>query len=287
MSTISQTGQYQQATIQYVYDTITESWTTYSYPVPLWDLEESPVDHRLYAASASTAYPFVFQERKSFTRLDFADVELSTTIVSFSGTTVTLSSTSNVTIGWSLVQILPATTAVPARVLNLSIITAILNATQITVADVISWDLSGASSTFLEQPISIAVRYCPISGTGASTNSSGNPGIVKNFKEVQFLFQNIQFSAVNVSFSSDFIGNTSVLSLIPVSASSGWGQFQWGQAAWGGVDPFAVSAVRTYVPLYARRAHWLNLSLSLAQAMVGFTYGGCVVNYQDVTTRSK
>jgi hypothetical protein len=287
MSTISQTGQYLQATIQYVYDTITESWTTYSYPIPLWDLAESPTDHRLYAASASTAYPFVFQERKSFTRLDFADVELSATIVGFTGTTVTLTSTANVTVGWSLAQILPATMITPARVLNLSVITAILNPTQITVADIVPWDLSGASSTFLEQPIPIAVRYCPISGIGSYVNAPGNPGIIKNFKEVQFFFQNVQFSAVNVSFSSDFIGNSSILPLVPISASSGWGQFQWGQTAWGGVDPFAVSSVRTYVPLYARRAHWLNLSLSLSQAMVGFTYGGCVVAYADVTTRSK
>lgn len=287
MSTISQTGQYQQATIQYVYDTITESWTTYSYPLPLWDLQESPDDHRLYATPASVAYPFVFQERKSFTRLDFADIELPATITGFSGTTVTLTSTANVVVGWSLAQILPATLTTPARVLNLSVITSVLNATQITVADIITWDLSGASSTFLEQPIPIAVRYCPISGTGQQVNMPGNPGIIKNFKEVQFFFQNVEFSSVNVSFSTDFAGNTSVLPLVPISASSGWGQFQWGQVSWGGVDPFAVSSVRTYVPLYARRAHWLNLSLSLAQAMVGFTYGGCVVNYADVTTRSK
>lgn len=287
MSTISQTGQYQQATIQYVYDTITETWTTYSYPLPLWDLQESPQDHRLYATPASTAYPFVFQERKSFTRLDFADIELDATIVSFSGTTVTLTSTANVTIGWSLAQIFPATITTPARILNLSVITSILNPTQITVADVVNWDLSGASDTFLEQPIPIAVRYAPISGVGATASSLGNPGVIKNFKEVQFFFQNIEFSAVNVNFSSDFIGNTTALPLVPVSASSGWGQFQWGQAAWGGGDPFAVSSVRTYVPLYARRAHWLNLSLSLSQAMVGFTYGGCVVNYADITTRSK
>jgi hypothetical protein len=250
-------------------------------------LVENPVDHRLYATSASITYPFVFQERKSFTRLDFADIELPATIVSFSGNTVTLTSSAKAVVGWSLAQILPATMISPARILNLSVITSILNATQITVADVINWDLSGISSTFFEQPISIAVRYCPITGVGGYVNAPGNPGIIKNFKEVQFFFQNIQFSAVNVNFSSDFIGNTSALSLVPVSASSGWGQFQWGQAAWGGVDPFAVSSVRTYVPLAARRAHWLNLSLSLSQAMVGFTYGGCVVAYADVTTRSK
>jgi hypothetical protein len=287
MSTISQDGQFQQATIQYVYDTITEAWTTYVYPIALWDLEESPDDHRLYAAAASTAYPFVFQERKSFTRLDFADVELPATITGFSGKTVTLTTTANVTVGWSLVQILPAAGATPARIINLSVITAILNPTQVTVTDTIAWSLTGSLSTFLEQPIPIFVRYAPIVGAAAYPSSTGNPSIIKNFKEVQFFFQNVEFSSVNVSFSTDFAGDLSLLSLVPISASAGWGNFPWGNPAWGGVDPFAVSSVRTYVPLYARRAHWLNISLSLSQAMVGFTYGGCVVNYADITTRSK
>lgn len=287
MSTISQTGQYQQATIQYVYDTITESWTTYAYPIPIWDLAENPIDHQLYATSASTVYPFVFQERKSFTRLDFADIEFPITITGFSGTTVTLTSTANAAVGWSLAQILPATMIAPSRILNLSVITAVLNSTQVTVADIIAWDLSGASSTFLEQPIPIVVRYAPITGTGSYINAPGNPGNIKNFKEAQFMFQNAQFSAVNVSFSSDFTGNLGTLSLVPISAGAGWGQFPWGVAPWGGIDQFPVSSVRTYVPLYARRAHWLNISLALSQAMVGFTYAGCVVAYADVTTRSK
>jgi hypothetical protein len=287
MSTISQTGNYTSATVQYVYDAITEAWTTYNYPIALWDLQESPDDHRLYATSASTAYPFVFQERKSFTRIDFADVELPTTITSFVGTTVNVTSTAGVLPGWSLVQLLPATITTPTQVLNISVITAVVSPTQVTVTDTISWDLTGASSSFFEQPIPIAVRYCPITGVGQYVGASGNPGIIKMFKEVQFMFQNVQFTSVNAAFSTDFISNTTILALIPVPASSGWGQFQWGQSYWGGVDPFSVSSVRTYIPLPARRAHWLNISLSLSQAMVGFTYGGCVVAYADVTLRSK
>ena len=283
MSTISPDDDFLLATRQYVYDTITEAWTTYTYPIAVNDILESPDDHRLYVASADSTYPFVFQERKSFTRIDFADIELPTTIVTSSGTTVTLTSTTNVIVGWSLVQL----TMDQSQLLNSSVITAILNSTQITVADVINWDLSGHSFTALEQPIPVAVRYCPISGTGAYAGAPGNPGLIKFFKEAQFFFQNVEFAFVNVSFSSDFISNTTLIPLVPVPAAQGWGQFPWGEVPWGGIDEFAVSAVRTYVPLWARRAHWLNLSLSVSQAMTGFTYGGCVIVYQDVTTRSK
>ena len=259
ISTISTDDNFAKATRQYVYDTITEAWTTYSYPVPLWDLLESPDDHRLYAASADFAYPFVFQERKSFTRIDFADIELPVTITNSSGLIVDLTDTSTVTVGWSLVQLVPESTATPSQILNLSVITGILNATQITVADVLNWDLSGIPFTAIEQPIAVAVRYCPITGVGPTSTAPGNPGIVKFFKEVQFMFQDVEFDFVNVTFSSDFISNSTQISLIPIPAGTQWGQFAWGQTPWGGIDQFAASSVRTYVPLYARRAHWLNL----------------------------
>jgi hypothetical protein len=70
LSTVSQTNNYEGCTVCYVYNTITETWTTYTYPVPLWDLKEL-LDERLYMGSASVngnlnAYPYLFQERKSF-----------------------------------------------------------------------------------------------------------------------------------------------------------------------------------------------------------------------------
>lgn len=286
MSTISNTDNFSNATLQYVYDTITESWTTYVYPVAVWDILESPVDHRLYVASADTAYPFMFQERKSFTRIDFADIEIPVTITGFNGRTVTLTDTSDVVVGWSLAQLVPETTDTPSRLLNLSVITAVVNSTTITVTDIINWSLTPATFTALEQPIPVNVRYCPIIG-GSQTGQPNNPGTVKFFKEAQFFFQDVEFDFVNISFSSDLIVSNQQIPLVPIPASVGWGQFAWGQIAWGGISQFAVSAVRTYIPLAARRAHWLNLELSVSQAMVGFTYGGCVIQYTDVTTRVK
>lgn len=286
MSTISNMDSFERATIQYVYDTITESWTTYVYPIAVWDILESPVDHRLYVGSADSAYPFMFQERKSFTRIDFADVEIPVTITGFNGHTVTLTDTSKVTVGWSLAQLVPEVTATPSRLLNLSVITAVINATTITVTDIINWSLAGGTFTAIEQPIPVNVRYCPIIG-GNQTGQPNNPGTVKFFKEAQFFFQDVEFDFVNVSFSSDLITNSQQIPLVPIPASIGWGEFAWGQISWGGLSQFAVSAVRTYIPLPARRAHWLNIELNVSQAMVGFTYGGCVIQYMDVTTRVK
>src|ERR1019366_1477768 len=198
MSTISTDDSFKQATRQYVYDTITEAWTTYTYPVALWDLLESPDDHRLYAASANSAYPFVFQEKKSFTRIDFSDIELPVTITGSVGLIVSLTDTSNVTVGWSLVQLVPESIATPSQILDLSVITKIIDSTHIQVTNIINWDLSGGSFTAIEQPITVAVRYCPITGLGASVGATGNPGIIKFFKEAQFMFQDVEFDFVNV-----------------------------------------------------------------------------------------
>lgn len=279
LSTISQNDDFVEATIQYVYDTITESWTTYTYPVAVWDILESPTEHRLYVASADATYPYVFQERKSFTRLDFADIEWPATITAYSGLTVTVTDTTNARVGWSLAQLVLDTSGNPTQILNISKITGIVDATHLTVTDIINWDLSMLSFTAYEQPIPVNVLYAPI--------VCENPGIIKFFKEIQFFFQNVNFDAVDVRFSSDFASGSPVLSLIPISSSTGWGTFPWGQAPWGGSSDFSVSSIRTYIPLAARRAHWLNIELSLEQAMTGFTYGGCVLTYMPTTTRSK
>lgn len=280
LSTISSTDNYQKATINYAYDTITESWTTYSYPVALWDLGESPTEHRLYAASADPVYPFIFQERKTFTTADYADIEEPVTIVAFSGTTITVSSTAKAVVGWSLVQLVVNSDDNTAQVLNNSVITAILDATHLTVADSITWDLLGLSFTAYEQPINVNVSYTPIVG-------DTNPGLIKFFKEIQLFFTNVDFTSVMMTLTSDFVSGNAPISMTPQASTGGWGSFPWGQTQWGGDDNFAVSSIRTYIPLVTRRAHWLNLSLSLNQAMVGFTYGGCVLVYVPKTTRSK
>lgn len=287
MSTISSNDGFLKASIQYVYDTITKAWTTYEYPIAIWDLLESPTEHRLYATSADTAYPFMFRERKTFTNADFADIEIPVTITGFDNSNpdqfiVDLVDTSSVVVGWSLAQLVPETTNVPTRILNLSVITEVISPTQIAVKNAINWALAGTVFTAIEQPIPVNVRYCPITGAG-----NGNPSIIKFFKEGQFFFQNADFSSVNITFSSDFIATGTTVSLTPIPATEQWGQFPWGQVPWSGTPEFTVSSVRTYIPLSARRAHWLNLQLTLNEAMVGFTYGGTVLQYMDKTTRSK
>ena len=289
MSTISTADDFQQATVQYVYDIITQTWTTYKYPIPLWDLHESPTEHRLYAASASETYPFMFQERKAFTASDFADIELPTTIVSVSGRTVTVSSTVGAHVGWSLAQLSAEGDNEPSIVSNISVITAILDPTHVVVADVRGWDTSGTVFTAYEQPINIDVLYCPITGgnvSPAGDNLPGNPGIIKFFQEIQLFFQEINFDSIQFNFSTDFIASTTPVIFTPTQFSAGWGTFPWGEAPWGSGSA-TLQSLRNYIPLQSRRAHWLNLELILSKAMVSFSFAGLVLTYMPKTTRSK
>lgn len=289
MSTISTADDFQKATIQYVYDIITQTWTTYKYPVAIWDLHESPVEHRLYAGSAAEQYPFMFQERKAFADSDFADIEVPTTIISVAGRTIEVSSTVDAHVGWSLAQLSAEGDNEPSIVSNISVITAILDPTHVVVRDIRAWDTSGTVFTAYEQPININCLYCPITGgnvTAAGENLPANPGIIKFFQEIQLFFQAINFDNITFNFSTDFIASTTPVIFTPTQFSSGWGSFPWGEAPWGSGSA-TLQSLRNYIPLQARRAHWLNVGVILSQAMTNFSFAGLVLTYRPTTTRSK
>lgn len=290
LSTISESANFTKCTIQYVYDIITQTWTTYEYPLAIWDLKESPTEHRLYAASASSSFPFMFQERKTFTQSDFADVEIPVTISAFTSTTpstLTVSSTVGASIGWSIAQLILDDAGNPTVLTRIAQITAILDSTHIVVDTLQQWDTTGATFTAYEQPIPIDVQFCPIIGNGETPNSPGNPGVVKFWMEMQAFFQNVQFDFITFNFASDFIASSTPINLVPQATSGGWGLSPWGSGPWGGVSASETQTIRTYIPLPARRAHWLNIEMSLSQAMTQFTFAGLMLTYRPTTTRTK
>ncbi len=283
LNTISTADNWQKVTVQYVYDTITETWSTYKYPIAIWDLHESPTEHRLYAASANELYPVMFQERKAFADSDFADIEIPTTITSYSGRTINVTDTTGARVGWSLAQLSNEAANEPSVVSNISVITAILSPTQLVVRDVRVWNLVDPILTAYEQPINIDVEFCPIIG---SQQGQGNPGIIKFFMEMQLFFQRINFDNITFKFATDMIASTAPVVFTPTQFSAGWGSFPWGEAPWGSGSA-TLQSLRNYIPLQARRAHWLNLELTLSQAMTSFSFAGLVLTYRPVTTRSK
>ena len=235
-------------------------------------------------------WPFMFQERKTFTQSDFADIEIPTTLSAYTMTTpstLTVSSTTGAKIGWSVAQLTLDDSGAPTVLARIAKITNIIDTTHLVVDSLETWDTTGMTFTAYEQPISIDVKFAPIIGNADLPYTRGNPGTVKFFMELFAFFQNVDFDFITFNIASDFIASSDPINLVPQNVSGGWGSFPWGDVPWGGGGASQTQAIRTYIPLSARRAHWLNIEMSIAQAMTQFTFAGLVLNYRPATTRSK
>ena len=243
----------------HVYNSISESWTRWVRNFTCGIVNTA--DDKLYFGSADSAY--VYQERKSFTTADYADEEVPVTIVSSSGTTVTVNSTANISDNWTLI-----------KGSKKSVITDVVNGTTLTVEDSISW---GPGSATVYNPIRAEVETVPLSG--------GNPGILKHYREATVFFRRASFDQITVGFKSNISAYIESQEVVPV-VDGAWGSFAFGQFAWGGNNP-DVRAVRTYVSRNKQRAHWISMNISRAVARDYFAIAGISLQMEPMSSRFK
>lgn len=241
-----------------VYNAFTGGWT-------FWEIEKTsgvvnPADDKMYLGDYERAA--IFQERKTFTRSDYADREFSVTIASSSGTTVTVASTSNVEVGYLLVQ--------SSRE---SIVTEVTDATHLEVADSFTWT-AGAAIAY--EPIDWLVEWVP--------NTGGNPGIMKHFSEAGVIFRDAQMAECDISFSTNFFPAFESVTIEPVDLSGAWGMFAWGEGEWGRPNR-GEQIIRTYVPLERQRCHWLNVRLSGSEPFSTFKLAGLSIHFEEMSSR--
>lgn len=249
------------ATQAFVYNYLTHTWTTYQYPYTMGTGFVNPTDDKLYLGSSDAGSRYLYQERKNYTSYDYADNSYPITIVSSAGTTVTVVDSTNATVGYTLNQ--------DDRI---SVITAVVDASTITVENSLSWT-AGAATVY--KPIAVSLRFNP--------EAFGNPGIVKHFKECHAIFSVADFDSFDLGFSTDFYPSINFSTLTP-KFSDGWGLGAWGSSPWGsGVPPFQV--IRGLVPLKQRRGHWLNISVNYADALSNFALEGFSLFYSKQSQR--
>jgi hypothetical protein len=234
----------------WVYNSFTNSWTRWEKTLTCGFV--NPYDDRLYMGHGTTN--IVRQERKSFTVEDYAEDEYSVTIAAFSGTSVTLNSTASAAVGQTLGQAV-------GSAYNQAKVTAIVDATNVTVDRTVQWNLAAAK---LYDPIPIELEWAPIHG--------GAPGVVKRFPEVTLFFREANFRSVQLLVASNFSFSSSPATLMPVSTAI-WGIGPWGLFPWGGGPP-PVQPIRTYIPLEQQRANWINLSIEHAEALTSLAMAG-------------
>lgn len=260
------------ATQAYVYNAITNTWTRWYLTRP--DMETvltiacglvNPADNRLYLGSTDSTVPYILQERKSFTNLDYADDDFDVQIVGQNGLVITLTDTSDILAGYTLAQ---------GSNQKASIVVSVDSATQITVTDLFTWDFASA---VVYKPIRCDVAWAPQHG--------GNPGLVKHFTDLLMLFRNASFNALELTFTTDLSGFDETTPVYP-NFSGLWGLFPWGYPSWGGRDVF-LQTIRTFAPINKARGRWLNISIGFQQALATFSIAGQTLFYTPMSQRSK
>ena len=247
----------------YVYNYLTDTWTTYQYPYTMGCGFINPTDGKLYLGSSDNGSLYLYQERKNYTSFDYADNEFPITITGYSDNTIAVIDSSSAVLGYTVYQ---------ASTGNLAIITAIPDATHITLDMSLVWDTGDAT---IYRPILVSLIFTP--------EAFGNPGIVKHFKECHAIFSTADFDSFDLGFSTDFYPSVSFSTLVP-KFSDGWGQGTWGTSPWGsGVPPFQV--IRGLVPISQRRGHWLNISVNYSDALSNFALDGFALYYSKMSQR--
>lgn len=247
----------------YIYNYLTDTWTTWQLPALMGCGLVNPVDNKLYFGSVDASSRYVYQERKTYTSADFADNSFPITIVSSVGIIVTVSDTSTSVVGYKLVQ-----------GDNFALISSITDATHLVVNKTVAW-VAGAATEY--QPINITLKFVP--------EPCGNPGIVKHFKEAHSIFSSADFTQFDLGFYTDFYDIINTVTLIPkISPASAWGSGPWGEFPWGGGAP-EYQVIRGIVPISQRRGHWLNIVVNYSDALTNFALDGFTLYYSDMSQR--
>lgn len=251
------------ATQAFVFNVFTNAWSgPWTFNASAGIVKEA--DDKLYLGiwAQDGDFPrYVRQERKSFTVLDYADVEYAVTIVSSDEEEITLSSTTNLAVKDKIKQ--------GTRV---GIITEVVDGTHVLVDRVAAWT-AGAAIAY--RPIEVDVQFVP--------DSMQNPGVLKQVTEGKLMMERAEFKSLAIGFASDIsTGHEYVEGRARVQYPFGQGPF--GNIPFGGGVP-AFQPIRTWVPRRKQRGSWLSLRIQHQEALSRFAFSGVSYEYEPMSAR--
>lgn len=253
LSTMS--PQSQVTDIVYVYNQLTNAWTTSTKIFK--DFFINPAEDRAYLIDTDD---ILQQERKRNNRLDYTEEQFDATILSTpTDDSVTMSvvgGTANV--GDIFVK---SGTEVINRIVSVETV-----AGNIVYTFANAHDLDPADVGLIYKAIEANIRTSPLHG--------GQVSRWKQFSEFQATFRNqASMSRMTVSFVTDSVYGTEDTEWQSSSVNLGWGYEPWGNFPWGladGInvqfDTTPVQILRTYIPLEAQRATYIQVNLRHAVA---------------------
>jgi hypothetical protein len=254
----------QTATQIYVYNWLTQAWTHWLIS-PTAGMVSLQPDNKLYLTPSYNT-DFLYQEVKTYNPngFDFADDRYSVTITGVSGLVITLASVTHAQVGQTLAQNFFTSVVTAVDVLN----------SQITVTDLFSW-MNGAAT--LAQPFEQTIVTTPISANFTH--------YLKNHSRLIYNFSNANFASITASCISDISLFTEEWPILP-QVNGAWGDFLWGEVPWNGTS-LLNQAITTSPPRQKMLAHWVQVGLSLNQALSNFQFLGCSLTYDIVSDMSR
>jgi hypothetical protein len=237
----------------FVFNVFTEGFTRW--PLTMSTGIVNKEDDHLYLSDGLSNYQLKERKTRDFT--DFVDEGIAYTLSSFTGTQMVLTSTNEVQVGdllWQSSTVYSVITAVdPAFV---------------TVADTLDTWTAGAVTVF--KGINCDIEYAAVTGE--------NPGLMKQFPEIAFLFRTASFRAATASFATDLSPSFEDVPLAGEQEGT-WGLSPWGDAPWGGSNN--AFPIRTYIPLEKQRAALLRVRFNHRQGYGNFQLNGFSVPVID------
>lgn len=253
-------------TQEWVYNYITQAWTRWDRAVTGGVV--NPDDNKLYFCSQAAQR--MLQERKSYTVMDYADESFSCLITNFSGTTITVNSTTDAEVGMSIAQPNPLHPNLPTT----SVITEVTDATHVEVMDELQWAI-GAAAYYT--PIDCTTGYAPAHG--------GFPLYLKHFTILNFEVDQLTARTLTGQISSDLSPYKEDLEITPIFL--GFGDVPFGiDEDFGGVG-FNLQPLAALVPLEKARCHWINVFLNQNEALRKFVLAGATAEYEITSTRMR
>lgn len=214
----------------------------------------------MYVARADATSLGVSKERKTASYQDFVDEAESNTIVSVSGTSITMDNVDNIAVGDILYQ--SSTLFSPVLAINTS-----------TLVITVEFALS-----FTAGAVSILKAYeCLMTWKQVFGD---NPAFIRQFSEGLALFKNTRFNEATAEFSTDFSQNTSSVTL-EGTGNSLWGLFAWGDIPWGG--QIVPSNIRFYIPQDKQLGAFIFPSMSIQQGYSDFKFMGMSISYENIS----
>ena len=95
---------------------------------------------------------------------------------------------------------------------------------------------------------------------------------------MSMFFQTADFDDITLYFSTNLYQQQSAVTLTPFREGA------WGSIAWGSGTP-AIQPIRTYIPMEAQRAHWLDMVVNHNQALTNFGVGGFSLILDGMSSR--